>query len=77
MSSIKIACSPITGRIFAGTLNKNGSWSKNKVDVTSQAVFALVEHIIKQTKDCEDKTIVLQRPDGTKDFEITLKDLRS
>ena len=40
----KIACSPLTGRIFCGRLNKAGNaWIGEKRDVTSDVMGSLIE----------------------------------
>ena len=58
----RIACSPLTGRIFFGRLNKAGdSFIGAKADVTSDVLGAFVEHavhhggdiVIKSSDDAE------------------------
>lgn len=58
MKKLHIACSPLSGNIFAGTLLKNETiWSANKQDLTLEAVIAVAEHVnrfggeIKVTRD--------------------------
>ena len=73
MSKLKIAASPLTGTIYAGRPIKNGAmWGANKQDVTIDCLVATVEHCLKFGD-----TVQIMRPDGTVDFEINVKDLRS
>lgn len=46
MSGIKIGCSPLTGKIYAGKVLKSGLWASGKVDVTDEAVKSVAEHLI-------------------------------
>lgn len=42
----KIGCSPITGEIFLGKLNKKGNmWLEGKTIVTDKAVNAVFDHL--------------------------------
>ncbi len=41
---VRIGCSPLSGRIYAGKLNKNGKEWASKVDVTNEACGAVIEH---------------------------------
>lgn len=44
MSNLRIASSPLTGRIYCGKLNKAGNaFLDGKVDVTSDVMAALIE----------------------------------
>lgn len=49
MSEYKVGCSPLTGKIFAGTVreNKDGveMWTSNKHEVTEDAVNAVVQRL--------------------------------
>lgn len=36
----------MTNRIYAGNVNKDGSWAKGKIDVTEDAVPAVAEHLL-------------------------------
>jgi hypothetical protein len=47
MSDYKVGCSPLTNRIYAGKVLKNGTWGANKKDVTDSAVSAVAEHFLK------------------------------
>lgn len=66
---IRLGVSPLTNKIYAGTLLKCGKvWSKNKQDVTLQAVLAVTEYGLKLGKPIE-----LADPDGTKTHRITIE----
>ena len=44
MSTVRIACSPLTGRIYSGKLNKTQTaYVGEKLDVTSDVLRAVVE----------------------------------
>ena len=70
---IKVANSPLTNVIYAGTLIKNDTmWGANKQDVTMDCLIAVVEHGLKFGK-----TIEICKEDGTPEFEITVKRVAS
>jgi len=46
MSDFKVGCSPLTSKIYAGKVLKDGSWGANKKDVTSTAVQAVAQHLL-------------------------------
>lgn len=46
MSNFKVGCSPLTSKIYAGKVLKNGTWAKNKHDVTDTAVNAVAQHLL-------------------------------
>ena len=47
MSALHVGVSPLTNRIFAGTVLKDGrTWGANKSDVTGAACGAVAEHVI-------------------------------
>lgn len=47
MSSLRIASSPLTGRIYCGKLNKAGTaFLDGKVDVTSDVMAAIIEKAV-------------------------------
>lgn len=47
MKPIHVGTSPITNRIFAGNVLKDGrTWAANKQDVTGVACGAVCEHVI-------------------------------
>ena len=69
---IKVAASPLTGTIYAGSTIKKGTmWGANKQDVTMDCLIATIEHCLKFGT-----TVQITKPDGTVDFEIDVKDLR-
>jgi len=46
MSKLRVACSPLTGTIYAGRPNKAGTaWAGEKHDVTSDVIGAVIEKI--------------------------------
>jgi len=46
MSDFKVGCSPLTSRLFAGKVLKNGTWGQQKHDVTDTAVGAVAQHLL-------------------------------
>ena len=46
MSNFKVGCSPVTSRLYAGNVLKNGMWGKTKHDVTDTAVSAVAQHLL-------------------------------
>jgi hypothetical protein len=46
MSKLTVACSPLTGTIFAGKPLKSGTWGAIKHDVTDDAVRAVATHFL-------------------------------
>ena len=69
---IKVAASPLTGKIYAGHLIKNNTmWGTNKQDVTMDCLIATIEHCLKFGS-----TVEITKSDGTVEFEIDVKDLR-
>ena len=46
MSNFKVGCSPLTSRLFAGNVLKNGTWGNVKHDVTDTAVGAVAQHLL-------------------------------
>jgi len=46
MTNFKVGCSPLTSRIYAGTVLKNGTWGNIKHDVTETAVSAVASHLL-------------------------------
>ncbi|MBF0350914.1 MAG: hypothetical protein HQM11_07760 [SAR324 cluster bacterium] len=48
MKKIHIATSPMTGKIYAGSILKTGSFGADKQEVTIHALVAVAEHIVKQ-----------------------------
>lgn len=72
MKAIKVAASPLTGKIYAGSLIKNNTmWGVNKQDVTMDCLIATIEHCLKFGD-----TVQIVNSNGDVDFEIEVKDLR-
>ena len=47
MKPIHVACSPLTGTIYAGSVLKDGrTWGTQKRDVTLEALVAVAEHTL-------------------------------
>lgn len=46
MADFKVGCSPLTSRIYAGNVLKDGTWGKNKKDVTNSAVSATAQQLL-------------------------------
>jgi hypothetical protein len=47
MKPLHVGTSPLTNRIYAGTVLKDGcTWGANKSDVTGAACGAVVEHVM-------------------------------
>lgn len=48
MAKLHVSTSPITNRIYCGSVNKTGNeWLSNKTDVTGEALAAAAQHAIK------------------------------
>lgn len=70
MKPIHIVTSPLTNRIFAGNILKDGyTWAANKQDVTGAACGAVCEHIL------GNGGTVTVTCNGKPKFEITVRDL--
>jgi hypothetical protein len=66
-----VATSPLTNRIYAGHVLKDGqTWAADKDDVTGAACAAVAQHVIKN----EDPVVVTSN--GVPKYEITAKDLQ-
>jgi hypothetical protein len=65
---IHIACSPLTGTIFAGNILKDGTFAANKKDVTIGALVAVAEHVLKFGKPVE-----ITKEDGSLEFKIIVE----
>lgn len=46
MAEFKVGCSPLTSKIFAGKVSKNGMWWDRKYDITDTAVGAVAQHLL-------------------------------
>lgn len=66
-----VANNPLTNRIYAGTVLKNGyTWGANKQDVTIEALVAVAQHVLKYGAP-----VVISRADGTPEYRITVERL--
>lgn len=45
MKTFKAGCSPLTHKIYVGTV-KDGVWMNDKKDITDSAVTAVAEHLL-------------------------------
>ncbi len=77
MSKFKVGCSPLTSRLFAGNVLKNGMWGNVKHDVTDTAVLAVAQHLMQLNEtvqfDCKGETYrmeVTKVVDHNKEFCI-------
>lgn len=69
---LHVGTSPLTNRIYAGHVLKDGqTWAADKEDVTGAACAAVAQHALK-----DDGSVVVNR-NGTPKYEITVKDLQS
>lgn len=67
---LRVACSPLTGNIFAGALLKDGmTWAANKQDVTMDALVAVAQHGINFGKPIEITA------NGKPEYRITVEKL--
>ncbi|WP_281660800.1 DUF7446 family protein [Microvirgula aerodenitrificans] len=70
MKELHVGCSPLTKRIYCGTLLKGGlSWAAGKQDVTGAAVGAVIEHIGAGNAI----TVTLN---GVPAYEVSVRDIR-
>lgn len=51
MADFKVGCSPLTSKIFAGNVLKNGTWGQTKHDVTETA--AVAQHLLQLEESIE------------------------
>lgn len=66
--TVHVGTSPLTNKIYAGRLSKDGkSWGAGKVDVTGAACGAVVEHVM-----ARGGSVVVSR-NGEPAFEITVR----
>lgn len=67
---LHVATSPLSNKIFAGTILKDGrTWSASKQDVTMDALVAVAEHVL-----AFGNPVVITNS-GVPEFEITVKNL--
>ena len=70
---IKVAVSPMTNVIYAGTTIKNGTaWGAGKQDVTIDALVAVAQHVLKFGAP-----VIISKVDGTPEFEINVTKLEN
>lgn len=53
MPDFRIGCSPLTSKILAGRVLKNGMWGATKHDVTDTAVSAVAQHLLQLDQKME------------------------
>lgn len=70
MKTLHVGVSPLTNRIYAGTVLKDGmTWGANKTDVTGAACGAVCEHVIANGEP------VVVTANGKPAFRITVEKL--
>ena len=70
LKSLHVGVSPLTNRIFCGSVLKDGmTWGANKTDVTGAACGAVAEHVIANQ---EPVTVTVN---GVPKFKITVEPL--
>ena len=70
MRKLHIGTSPLTNRIYAGNVLKDGlTWGNGKQDVTGNACAAVAQHVL------ETKAPVVVTCNGKPKYEITVRDL--
>ena len=70
MKDLHVGTSPLTNRIYAGTVLKDGrSWGANKQDVTGNACAAVAQHVL------ANKGPVIVTANGVPKYEITVREL--
>ena len=72
MSNLKVAISPLSGDIYAGTVIKGRLWGKNKTNVTMDAICAVAEHGLKFGEP-----IVVSDGEGNDIYKITVEKLNN
>lgn len=67
---LHVAISPITNRIYCGSILKDGrTWASNKSDVTGQACAAVAQHVVGNGAP------VIVTANGCPRWEITVREL--
>lgn len=70
--NLHVACSPLTGNIYAGRLHKDGDrWAGDKKDVTNEAKLAVIEHLVSHRDGSE----VFSMDGGKTWLEISVKSI--
>ena len=68
MKKLKVAVSPLSNEIYAGTILKDGrTWGANKQDVTTDSLVAVANHVLNFGQP------VVITADGVPEFEIIVK----
>jgi len=71
MKRLHVAVSPLTNRIFAGSVLKDGqTWAANKTDVTGEACAAVAMHAMERGEP------VVVTENGVPKWEITVRELQ-
>lgn len=73
MKSLHVGASPLTNRIYVGTVLEDGwgwSWGTNKQDVTGNACAAVAQHVLAKGQP------VIVTENGKPKYEITVRELR-
>lgn len=70
MKNIHVATSPLTNRIYAGNVLKDGrTWGSGKQDVTGPCCGAVAEHVLRNNAP------VIVMCNGTPKYEITVRNI--
>lgn len=66
-NTFHVNCSPLTGTIYAGTINKNGTKWLKKTDVTEEALAAVRDHFMNMLLEEKTNTVGYQwtKTDGS------------
>ena len=73
---IRLGCSLLSKRIYAGILNKAGTtWLPGKTDVTGEACAAVAEHVLAMADSNETGEITLSA-DGKDLYKIVVEKLK-
>lgn len=67
---LHVAVSPLTNRIYAGSVLKSGdTWGANKTDVTGEACAAVAQHVLRNGES------VVVNCNGIPKYEITVQEV--
>jgi hypothetical protein len=71
LKNLHVGNSPLTNRIYAGTVLKDGwSWGANKQDVTGVACAVVSQHVLAKGQP------VIVTENGKPKYEITVRELQ-
>ena len=75
MAVYHVGCGDISGRIYAGTINKKGDRWVNKSDVTEEALAAVRDHLLmaKNLKENKDAVAIGYQWETSNNKVITLQ----